>query len=175
MKQLITNKNQSEIIKLLDLELDPNSSYVLVENGLNPLENCINIFFDPKDLNNVKSLLHEANYYRNRNRNHIVGRLDEDVHLVLLRDVIYIEGINNDTYAHTAKREFSIKEKLYELEPQLIDKKFIRISKSYIVSIHKVEKIKPQINGKLLLFMSNNVKLEVSRHYLPSFKKLLGM
>lgn len=39
----------------------------------------------------------------------------------------------------------------------------------------KIAKIKPTFQGKLILVMDNQQKLEVTRHYLPSFKQYLGL
>ena len=73
------------------------------------------------------------------------------------------------------QKEFIIKEKLYELELKLQDRLFARISKSYIISIYQIEKIKPTFNGKLNLILSSREQLEVSRHYIADFRKILGM
>jgi len=175
MKRIKTTLNQEVLIQKLNLVLNENSSYALVENGIQGVDNCINIYFNPEDLLDAKERLKQSGYYDSLVIEHLIGKQGEDVHLISLKDIIYIEGINNDTYVYTKQDSFTVKEKLYELEKSLHQMKFVRISKSFIVSIHKIKKIKPTFNGKLLLLLDNNVKLEVSRHYISSFKKYLGM
>ena len=175
MNQIKTTLNKETLKKTLNLIIDESSSYVLIENGDIGINNKINIFFDPNDLTQTKNLLQNSGYYQSIKTDHLIGKINEDVHLIPLSKIIYIEGINNDTYATTHNNEYKIKDKLYELEIKLKNEKFVRISKSFIVSVNSITKIKPTFNGKLVLFMNNNTKLEVSRHFLQSFKTYLGM
>lgn len=175
MKTICTNKDITELMEKLNIVLNDSSHYALIENGMQGMDNLINIFFDPNDILEAKERLKESGYFASLKLDHLIGKKDEDVHLIPLKDILYFEGINNDTYVYTLDHGFTIKEKLYELEIRLFQQKFIRISKSYIVSIHKIRKIKPTFNGKLLLLLDNNIKLEVSRHYISSFKNYLGM
>lgn len=174
MRKIKSNTDQNKIVEDLNIILDDTSDFVLIEEGMAPVEDCINIVFSTYNVNKIRDLLKESGYYKQSSA-YLIGKNDQDLELVHTNDIVYIEGINNDTFLHTIDQEFLSKQKLYELEAQLIDKLFIRISKSYIVSVSKIKKIKPTFNGKLLLIMSNNVKLEVSRRYLGDFRKLLGM
>lgn len=168
MKSIRTNINLD--LKQLGIEIDDRSEFVLVESGFDVEPGFINIVFkNPLD---IPRLLTSANYYKSKN--HLLGKKDEDHHLIQVRDVIYIEGINNDTYVYTKDNSYLIKDKLYELEKSLHDKKFVRVSKSFMVSINHIDKIKPTFNGKLLLKLSNGQSLEVSRHYIKSFRNYLG-
>lgn len=175
MRYINSNANQDHLVIELNLSMNQNSIYALVEKGKIGYPNLINIYFDPENLSHAKELLTKSNYYQTTNIIHLLAKKDEEVHLIPYKDILYIEGINNDTFIHTSSSEYQSKEKLYELEQSLFSKKFIRISKSYIVSIQKVVKIKPTFNGKLSLVLENGTKLDVSRHYIQSFKKYLGM
>lgn len=175
MKEIVTTTSKNTILEQLEIELNPSSTYGLIENGLVGIDNCINVYFDPKDLNDAKQRLREAGYYKLNAVSHLIGKQDGDAHIIPLSDIIYIEGINNDTYLHTVNGVYSSKEKLYQLEEKLSRLKFIRISKSYIVSMYRIEKIKTTFQGKLLLILNQQTKLEVSRHYVKAFKQVLGM
>ncbi len=65
--------------------------------------------------------------------------------------------------------------KLYELEEQLAALDFIRANKSCVINFNQIISIKPDIDGKLLLTMSNSENLFVSRQYAPNIKKKLGV
>jgi len=52
---------------------------------------------------------------------------------------------------------------------------FLRANKSCIINLRHIVSIKPDIDGKLLVTMSNNEKLYVSRQYSPSIKTRLGV
>ncbi len=174
MKHIKTDFDIEMVKKKLLIVENETSSFALVENGKEGYDSHINIFFDPTNLDEAKLLLSKSGYYSNNNT-HLLGKKDEDLHLINLGEITYIEGINNDTYIHTSTDEYLVKEKLYELETKLFDKKFVRISKSYIVSINKISRIKSTFNGKLLLVLNGKTNLEVSRHYLQNFKQFLGM
>ena len=72
--------------------------------------------------------------------------------------------------------------KLYELEEQLKNTSYIRVSKSIILNIEKLQSVKPLINGKLEAnlknnekILINNEKILINRHYVPEFKKKFGI
>lgn len=174
MKLIRSNVDQKQMEKELNIVIDDSSIFTLIEKGFDPVEDCINIIFSTYNPTNIKEMMNKSGYFKTQTE-HIVGKTEQGLELISIKDIIYIEGINNDTYFHTKDKEYSIKDKLYELEIKLQDKLFVRISKSYIVSIAHINKIKPTFNGKLLLILNNNVQLEVSRHYLSDFRKVLGM
>lgn len=49
----------------------------------------------------------------------------------------------------------------------------MRISKSCILNIDFIEKVKPMLNGKYEVLLINGEKLIINRHYVPDFKKNL--
>ncbi|RGD75072.1 LytTR family DNA-binding domain-containing protein [Anaerofustis stercorihominis] len=79
------------------------------------------------------------------------------------RTTIYL----NDKKCYTNKR-------LYEVE-ELLGKDFIRVSKSTIVNIKKIDYVEPSFNCTMMIVMKNKVKDYISRRYLKSFKEKLGL
>lgn len=65
--------------------------------------------------------------------------------------------------------------KLFELEETLTNSSFVRISKSCILNIDFIEKVKPMLNGKYEVLLINGEKLIINRHYVPIFKKKFGL
>lgn len=74
----------------------------------------------------------------------------------------------------TESADYSCRKRLYELE-QLLGPEFMRISKSIIVRIRKIESVEPVFNGMLLLHMKNGSREYVSRTYLSNLKSYLGI
>lgn len=174
MKIIKSKMDENIIINDLGLSLDNDSPYALIESGFASEDDCINIVFTSYNKVLVRDLLSKAGYFTKSN-NHILGKQNDQMELIHLKDIAYFEGINNDTYIHTKDMEYSTKLKLYEIDEMYQNRLFIRISKSYIVSLHHISKIKPTFNGKLNLELHNGVQLEVSRHYIKKFRNLLGM
>ncbi|CAH0262485.1 LytTR family DNA-binding domain-containing protein [Chryseobacterium sp. WG14] len=80
---------------------------------------------------------------------------------IILQDIFYIESLREYINIHTKTETFTFKMPISKIEESLNPKMFLRIHKSYIISLSKVE-IKSaniiQVNGK---------KLPVGRTYKP--------
>lgn len=50
---------------------------------------------------------------------------------VCIKDILYVEAVDEKIFAYTKKDVFEIKRRLYELEADLVPYKFIRCSKSF--------------------------------------------
>ena len=87
----------------------------------------------------------------------------------------YIESVEEKTFVYLEKEVYESNLKLYELEEQLKNTSYIRVSKSIILNIEKLQSVKPLINGKLEANLKNNEKILINRHYVPGFKKKFGI
>ena len=74
----------------------------------------------------------------NKNATILTGIFNEQIEVIKLEDLIRIYSANGKVYAITKDKEYVLKKRLYELEEALDPNKFIRISNSEIVNIHKV-------------------------------------
>ena len=76
-----------------------------------------------------------------------------------LDDILYIEALQNYVTVYTTKGKFITQLPLKIVEQNLEGKPFIRVHKSFIVSISKIEAIE---NNEIILL---KVKIPISRHY----------
>ena len=107
--------------------------------------------------------------------NKIQAKTDEEICFVDTVDVLYFESVDNRIFLYTEKNVMEIKQRLYELELILSSRDFIRISKSQIVNVNKIQALKPEINRTILVTMCNGELLCVSRKYVKEFRKLLSI
>ncbi len=105
----------------------------------------------------------------------LTGRRDDQTYILDASKVLYIDTVDKKTFFYTKKDIYESELKLYELEEQLASLDFIRSSKSCIINFNQINSIKADIDGKLLVTMSNQEKLFVSRQYAPVIKKKLGV
>ena len=105
----------------------------------------------------------------------IIAKKDKEIYQISLKDVYYIESIEEKTFVYLEKEVYEASLKLYELEEQLVNTSYIRVSKSIILNIEKLQSIKPLINGKLEATLKNQEKVLINRHYVPAFKKKFGI
>ena len=68
---------------------------------------------------------------------------------------------------------FAVQKKLYELETELGERNFVRISKSEIVNIRKIKNMDLSITGTIRLLMKNGYETYVSRRNVSKIKEKL--
>ena len=98
-----------------------------------------------------------------------------DTEMIYISQILYIEAVDRDVFAYKAEAVYKIRKTLYELEDDLKDKLFVRISKSTIVNIKAVKSIAPEDFRRLKLLLKNGEYLIVSRSYANDFKSAIGM
>jgi DNA-binding LytR/AlgR family response regulator len=72
-------------------------------------------------------------------KNHIILKADKKNHKIPLEDILYIESLDNYIKVHTEKESLICYEKLSGIEQELTENNFMRIHRSYIVNLNKVE------------------------------------
>ncbi len=89
-------------------------------------------------------------------------------------DIFYVECVDDRTFIYLSGDCYETSHKLYELEEILNERRFIRISKSVIVNLLKIECVKPALNGRYLCHLKNGEDVIISRKYVPKFKEKLS-
>lgn len=74
----------------------------------------------------------------------------------------------------TQDREYLIKKPLYQVEEKL-GGDFVRISKTTIINLRKIERVAPSLRGMMFVELKNGLKDNISRKYLPDFKNALDL
>lgn len=96
-----------------------------------------------KAVNKYKSAIQRVDsgerYIRNHNNNIISIRDNKKIHNLKLEDILYIESLREYIKIHTIHNTIMVKCALSKIEEYLPLNGFIRIHKSYIVGINKVE------------------------------------
>ncbi len=94
--------------------------------------------------------------------------------LVKIQDIIFFETDQDIVYAHTTKELFETRLRLYELE-EILPSYFMRISKSGIVNLRKIESIEKSLASSRTIHISDSHKvIYVSRKYYPVLKSKLN-
>lgn len=132
-------------------------------------ESIIDIQAKPNDeaVARVLEVIHKVDH-------RLITMKDDKSFLIDREDIYYIEAVDTSVVLYTKEDSFDIKLKLYELEEELPDY-FIRINKSCIVNLLKVNAIQPDFGKRLILDLENKEKLIVNRTYVDTFKRKLNM
>lgn len=111
-----------------------------------------------------------------RMMNHqLIAKKNDEIYLLDIADVIYIESVDRTCFIYTADEIYESDFRLYELEQQLEEYGFVRVSKSFLIHLQKIHSLKADINRKIRITMSNGEQIMVSRQYADELKKRLGV
>ena len=100
---------------------------------------------------------------------------DEKQYRIALSDILYVESVDDKCFIYLSEDCYESGKRLYEFEDMLPSDNYLRISKSVIVNLMKIEQIRPAMNGRFLCRLSNGEDVIVSRKYVPDMKaKLRG-
>ena len=132
----------------------------------------VNVEIHCKDITNeVKRLKRHIDNFETG----ISGSEDGNTYIVSPNDIFYIESVDKKTFIYTDDKVLSTDKRLYELEEILDNRDYFRCSKSVIININKVVKLKPEITRNILATLSNGEVVVISRRYAMELKKLLGI
>lgn len=98
-----------------------------------------------------------------------------EIHLLDTEQIIYIESVDRRCFIYTTEDVYESDFKLYELAHQLENLQFFRISKSFLINLHKIQSLKADINRKIRVTMINGEQIIASRKYADEMKKILGV
>ncbi len=105
----------------------------------------------------------------------LLGNKDNEVFRLPIKDIYYVESVDNKTFVCMQKNVYECKMKLYEIEELLQGTKLFRCSKSMILNVTKIRSVSPSLNGRFEAKLMNGESVVISRQYVPNLKKLLGM
>ena len=97
-----------------------------------------------------------------------------DIALLEFSDVYMFRVEDKQVKVYTEDSEYQVKKPLYQVEENLTND-FVRISKSTIVNLRKVERVAPSLRGMMFIQLKNGLKDNISRKYLPDFKQALDL
>ncbi len=113
--------------------------------------------------------------YQLKDENRVTAYMERDIVKLFPKDIYYFECVDNKVFACCEKQVFDVRLKLYEIEQTLSDSDFIRISKSVVVNLNRIMSVAPMFNGRFEARLQNGEKIIISRQYVPSLKKALGI
>ena len=105
----------------------------------------------------------------------IMGSAGGQAHNIALEQLLYIEAVDKKTFLYTPNNVYETDKKLYELEAVLDEKTFFRCSKSVIVNLNKITRLKPEVTRNILATLTNGEVVVISRRNVKQLKALIGL
>ena len=112
-------------------------------------------------------------YLQSLHQKYVLGYADEKQYNLLPQQIDFIEGYSKEAFVHSEHLQYQIYQKLYELEEKLKPYGFVRINKSTLVNIHKIESIIPEVQRRYILTLKSQKKLLLTRYYVKDFMETL--
>jgi len=103
----------------------------------------------------------------------LTGRKDGKQYILEVSDVVYIDSIDRHTFIYTSNSVYESSLKLYELEAKLTGRDFLRANKNSLFNINHIQSIEPDFDRRLIITMTGEIKLIVSRQYAAAVKEKL--
>ncbi len=100
---------------------------------------------------------------------------DGEVYILDVTKIVYVESVDRKTFVYTEGDCFESRLKLYEMEQQLCQSGFLRISKSCLVHLKYIRSLRAELDRKLRLTLDNGEQIIVSRQYADDLKQRLGV
>lgn len=111
----------------------------------------------------------------NTNPQTLIAAKDRKTYFIKPDDISLIRTEGREIVCYDKlKNRYVLDKPLYELE-NILDTRFVRISKSAIVNINQINHVEAGFNGTMELVMKNGVTDYISRSFRKSFKERLGL
>ena len=120
----------------------------------------------------LKDLL--TNYQKDQKDNELIHSVDDvnsrvivktngRIHFLDVNDIYWIEGLDSYVKIHLLDKTHIVKSTLKSIESKY--ETFVRIHKSHLVNMKRVQFIEPYFNGDFFLTLRNDVKVRGSRNF----------
>ena len=117
----------------------------------------------------VKRALDFMNGYRQR----LIGEIDGQKAIINRTDILYIESVDGRCFVYTQADVLGVEYTLAQLEELLDSVNFFRCSKSMIINIDKVHKLRSLASNRIDATMQGGEHIIISRTYASNFRKRL--
>ena len=153
-----------------DLAIDA-YTYGVVDYLLKPvsqprLEQCIN---------KLEGMISAESELPGTDSDHIAVKSLGKIELIAIDDILWIHGASNYIELHLEDRMVLHRESLNRLEGRLPGSSFLRVHRSSIVNLKKIQYINSEVGRYNLLSMCNGDEVKISHAYRKALFKRLGM
>jgi two-component system, LytTR family, response regulator len=93
---------------------------------------------------------------------------------VPIAEIDWVEAAGNYVRLHHGPNEHLIRETMNNLESKLDPRKFLRIHRSTMVNIDRVQELQPSFHGDYVVVLTTGAQLTLSRGYRESIQDKLG-
>ena len=102
-------------------------------------------------------------------------RVGRRIRLVDVADIDYVQADANYVWLHAGGRSYLVRETMGNVEAKLDPARFLRIHRSTIVRIDRVQEVEPLVQGEYVLLLRSGAKLTSARSYRDRVREVLNL
>lgn len=111
-----------------------------------------------------------------KHRLRLSGKTNEREILFSLNEVYYFESVDKKIFAYLEHEVVRIDDlRLQDLENAYFELGFIRVNKSTVLNVYKINALKPALNMRVVALLDNGEKIQINRSYKAKFNSFLNM
>jgi len=107
-------------------------------------------------------------------RSRLMIKASGRIHFVRMADVDWCEASGNYVRVHVGTQEHLVRDTMSHLESQLDPNQFVRIHRSTIVNVDRIQEMHSSFNGEYVVLLRNGTRLTLSRGYRDTIQARLG-
>lgn len=92
-------------------------------------------------------------------------KVNDALRMVRFDEIDWIGADGNYSAIHTAEGTYLVRRGIGRLEERLRGGPFLRVSRSALVNLHRVERLVPWFHGGYRVHLANGVELKLTRRY----------
>ena len=104
----------------------------------------------------------------------LVIKMNGHVYFVKTEEIDWLEAEGNYVRLHAGRESYLLRDTISALESQLDPRKFVRVHRSAIVNIDRIEELQPWFHGEYRILLGEGVQLTLSRSYRERLHEVLG-
>lgn len=103
----------------------------------------------------------------------LLGSKDGQQYVISIPKILYLESVEGVTYLYTEKDLYQLNLTLSLFESLYGEEGFFRCSKSMVINIYRIKKLKSMSGNRIDVTMDNDEHVVISRHYAKEFRRTL--
>ena len=131
-------------------------------------QNRVDIYYNEKD----KEIAALLTFLEETQK--LIGRKNGTEKRLLLQEIYYFEAVEKKCFAYLEKQVYQVEANLQTLEEQYGNLGFVRINKSMVLNILKIDELKACVNMKTQAILENGEVVVINRSYKKQFAKRLA-
>ena len=96
------------------------------------------------------------------------------IHFVRVAEIDWCEASGNYVRVHVGQQEHLVRDTMAHLESQLDAQQFVRIHRSAIVNVDRIQEMHTSFNGEYVVLLRTGTRLTLSRGYRDAIQSRLG-